>query len=546
MEDGKHATQSFRDVLCALERDNVIARLWAGDHRLWSPIPNEIVDRLGWLRLPDTMATHLAELSDFSDEARSEGLDDVVLLGMGGSSLAPDAMARAGLPDRGAPRLHVLDTLHPSAVRRVSASIDLQRTLFVVSTKSGTTSETLTLARYFQEQADGVLGPRDAGRRFVAITDPGSPLVAWAAARGYRRTFLNDPNVGGRYAALSLVGLVPGALLRIDLEALLHAARGAAAACSPDLSPQDNRGAWLGASLAAQAMGGRDKLTIEAPPDLAGLADWIEQLIAESTGKSGRGILPVVGEPLAPASAYGRDRLFLSLSPLEERRSEDLALGGHPALTLDDRDAPEFGRIFFLAEFATAIAGHVLGIHPFNQPDVESAKTETRRLLEELRRSGRRPAETRRALTREELDRQVASAKVGDYVALLAFLDPSPAVEARLRALQGQLRDATGCAVTLGFGPRYLHSTGQLHKGDAGRGIFVHLVDATEDPLDAPGPSGRERLADALLCQAFGDAATLRARGRRVESYDLGGDPAAALDEVLASYARRPPRQEAR
>ncbi len=480
--------ETLDERLTALERDDVVRRIWARDHTVWKPEPTEISDRLGWLDLPVTMAAHTAELKEFA--ATCADFERVVLLGMGGSSLAPEVLS---LTFGGKP-LVVLDTTHPEAVAAVAATGDLRRSLFIVASKSGTTVETLSHFAYFYDQVGN-------GDQFVAITDPGTPLKALAADKQFRRVFINPADLGGRYSALSYFGLVPAALIGVDIDALLASAAAMARACAVADPIAENPGAWLGALLGAAASVGRDKLTLQFPAAAAGLGAWIEQLIAESTGKEGTGIVPVDGEPLGAAAVYGADRLFVSLgdgrAPVP---AVDLPFGGREAL----------GGEFFRWEFATAIAGHLLSIHPFDQPNVEEAKDATRRLLD----TAAPPS-----AANDDIGAFLEALRPGEYLAIQAYLPRTAANSARLEAARLRLRDRFKVATTLGFGPRLLHSTGQLHKGGPASGVFVQVVDAPATDLAIPGsPFSFGKL---LAGQAAGDREALRARGRRVARVGL-------------------------
>lgn len=506
--------RAARRILDRLAEADVVRRIWAGDHTVWSQSPVEITNRLGWLRAPTGMREHLDSLRSFAAAVREEGCDAVALIGMGGSSLAPETLA-AVQGASGAPRLVVLDSTHPTAVRRALDSLHPRRTFTLVSTKSGTTAETLAVFRAVYGHAAAALGA-SAGKRFAAITDPGSPLIDIARAHGFRRTFLNDPTVGGRYAALSLVGLVPAALLGLDLDSLLNSAQTMAARCSPSTPLEQNPAALVAALLGAHVAEGRDKATFVIPDPLASFGDWVEQLVAESTGKCGTGLLPVVGEPLGSSAVYGGDRVFIHLGTS--------ARAPGPVVAAEFGEPQALGGQFFLWEMATALLGHVLGVNPFDQPDVESAKRATREVLRE-HDSGAAEAWTPPPLTSEALGAFVAQAAPGDYIALLAYLDPRAEVWARLAALRRMLRDRTRCATTLGFGPRYLHSTGQLHKGDAGRGLFIVLTDTPAVDVEAPEDGGRTLSFRRLVhAQAAGDVRALAERGRRVEAFRVGGD----------------------
>jgi hypothetical protein len=440
----------------------IVRRLWARDASLWTSSGEE--QWLGWLDEPARMRGEVAELVHFAEEA-AERFDDVVLLGMGGSSLAPEVLRRTF----DAPGFHVLDTTHPRAIRALEAALDLERTLFVVSSKSGTTLETRSHADYFWEKAS-------RGEQFVAITDPRSQLEDLAKERRFRRVFAGEPMIGGRYSALSPFGIVPGALMGLDLEALLGRAEEAAQACRSE--GDDNPGLELGLALGHGWRHGRDKVAIDPNPGGFGL--WVEQLLAESTGKDGKGLVPCPGE-----SPTGRDR--------------------QPALVLID-EPYDVGAEFFRWEFATAVAGHLLEINPFDQPNVQEAKDRTGALLE----SGEEP----RLDPEHSPDALFAQARPGDYVCLQAFVEPSEEADVALFELAQRAREETGCVVTQGYGPRYLHSTGQLHKGGPPTGLFLQIVDDVGDDLPIPEqPFGFGRL---IRAQAAGDYASLKQRGRRV------------------------------
>ena len=441
-----------------MSQASLVERIWAYDASVWTDSGE---DRwLGWLDVHTRVRQHADELRAFADAAR-EQFDDVVLLGMGGSSLAPEVLRRTF----GSESLHVLDTTHPAAIRRVADGLDLERTLFLVSSKSGSTIETRSQLEYFWERTGG------RGPQFVAITDPGSELEQLANERGFRATFAGEAEVGGRYSALSMFGMVPAALVGVDVERFLDAAAATADACRVE---EGNPGLELGLRLGEGWRAGRDKVCLDASETGFGL--WAEQLIAESTGKQGKGLVPAPGEP-----ADGADR----------QRGE-VQVGEPHAL----------GAEFYRWEFATAVAGHVLGINPFDQPDVQAAKDKTNEVL-----AGGEPD----VAPRGDLDELLAQAGEGDYVCIQGFVDP--AREKELAPLAARARE-TGCVVTSGLGPRYLHSTGQLHKGGPNSGLFVQVVDETGEELPIPGREfGFGRL---IRSQAAGDLAALEERARRV------------------------------
>ena len=473
----------------------IVPRILWGDHTVWKDDPTEIADRLGWLRVAGDMRERVEELEEFAKLA-SDDSDEVILLGMGGSSLAAEVLSRTV----GIPRLplSVLDTTHPVTIAATEARLDLDRTLFLVASKSGTTVETRSHLARFWDLTGG------DGSRFVAITDPGTPLDELASERGFRAVFRNPEDVGGRYSALSLFGLVPRALLGAPVGELIDEAQRMAAACWRE-DPEQNPGARLGARLGEAALRGQDKLTLVLPGPLRPLGDWIEQLVAESTGKEGQGIVPVVGEDLGPPEVYGPDRIFVAYG--EHEGLDALEAAGHPVVRLEGTD---LGGQLFLWEFATAIAGHVLGINPFDQPNVAQAKEATARILEE---GFEDPGF-------DELPLLLSEVRPGDYLAIQAYLDPVPETRAALQRVRLALRDRFSVATTVGFGPRYLHSTGQLHKGGPNTGVFIQVVDE-DRPQDAsiPGePYSFGRLIDA---QALGDLRSLREGERRVARVTL-------------------------
>lgn len=490
-----------------MQENQVLARIHAGDHTVWKDDPTEITNRLGWLTLPADMAPEIADLTAFAQEVAEAGFRRAVLLGMGGSSLAPEMYARTYGTRPGLLLLTVLDTTHPATIRRVEESLDLPRTLFIVASKSGTTLETLSHFEHFFAWADTALA--DPGGNFVAITDPGTPLDALAKDRGFRRVFRNPPDLGGRYSALSLFGLVPGALIGMDLAALVASAAKA--------MTDDRASAWLGAVMGEGALAGRDKLTFVLPPSIAAFGDWVEQLVAESTGKEGTGIVPVPGEDLGPPDVYGEDRLFVALG--DNPALGPLREAGHPVVTLPAPGQQDLGAQIFRFEMATAVAGYVLGINAFDQPNVEEAKQATRDILAGGPLESPDPGDAGALL---------AGSQPGDYVAIQAYIDRSDATAATLQADRLAIRDRLQVATTLGFGPRFLHSTGQLHKGGPPSGIFLQITDgpahgagdADRDvDMDIPGqPFTFGRLIDA---QALGDLKALRSRARRVARVSL-------------------------
>nr|MDT8304384.1 bifunctional transaldolase/phosoglucose isomerase [Anaerolineae bacterium] len=538
--------QAVEEKLAELTAQRIVPRIWERDHTVWASSPDEITNRLGWLRIAEQMQQYTHLLEEFVTTVREDGYTDVLLLGMGGSSLAAEVFAKSLSNKQGYLTLNVVDSTDPAVLRGYAENLDLRHTLFIVASKSGSTSETLSAFRYYYNLVMASVGERDAGAHFVAITDPGTSLTRLAEEYHFRKTFTNDPTVGGRYSALSFFGLVPAALVGVDVPELMQRALAASGACDACVEVQDNRAARLGVILSALAKAGRDKVTFIASPAIASFGDWVEQLIAESTGKSGIGILPVVGEALGAPVVYGDDRLFIYLR-LEGDDTHDKAIAalesaGQPVVRIRLQDAYDLGDQIFTWELATAVAGWGLGIHPFNQPNVEAAKKLARQMVEEYKKKGALP-EQAPALTAngmavyganhadsvgQALTGFLASAVAGDYIALQAFVPPDQTNETWLRNLQSRLRDRTGLATTLGFGPRYLHSTGQLHKGDAGNGLFIQI---TADPIqDVAIPDKAGTQASSITfgtlqaAQALGDRQALLDAGRRVIRLHLGTD----------------------
>jgi len=519
------------------QREDVARRIWARDHTVWSatPVP-ELSDRLGWLSLPESMGPEAEAIGQFAEEVRAAGTRHVVLLGMGGSSLAPEVFQATFGRRQGYPELLVADSTHPRAVRDVDERIDAARTLFVVSSKSGTTSETTSLQSHFWARAEAH-GP--AGPRFVAITDPGTTLERQARERGFRRVFNAPPDVGGRYSALSAFGLVPAALVGVDVGAVLEHARWFARAAAPGVDPRHNPALVLGAALGELAAAGRDKLTFLVGSPFESLPAWLEQLIAESTGKDGKGIVPIADEPRLALQAYGPDRAFMAigrLAPDDEALAAAVAAAGHPVIRIAAASALDLGQEFFRWELAVAAAGAVLGIQPFDQPDVQLAKDMARRAMQGGLASQDVPeAHANAAAWPEVLGRWLAGARAGDYIAILAFLAPTAGTAHGLARLRAALGQRTGLPTTVGFGPRFLHSTGQLHKGRSDNGLFLQLVDTPAGDLEVPGAGFS--FGQLIAAQAAGDAMALRQRRGRVVRLAVGDDGAGGLEEVVRAIA---------
>lgn len=536
--------------LRALCENDVIGRIWRYDHTVWRPEPTEITNRLGWLRIMDMMSGQVDRLNAFAGQIAGEGFTHALLLGMGGSSLAPELFQKTfGRPARppGVPDPHldliVVDTTDPDAIRAAEAAVDLSSTLVIVSTKSGGTVETLSAFKYFYNRMADAVGPERVGRHFIGITDPGSKIVEMAARYGFREVFENDPNIGGRYSALSYFGLLPAALVGVDVAKLLD--RASAAASNAMLGDcdaiGDNHAAVLGAAMGRASVIGRDKVTFIISAAVASFGDWVEQLIAESTGKEGKGILPVAGEPLAPIVTYAADRLFVHLRLRDETVDDPfiaaLADAGHPVITVGLRDIYDVGGQFFVWEMATAVAGHFLQINPFDQPNVEAAKVKAREVVADYAEKGSLPAGDFATLSAESIQAFLDQARPGDYVALHAYVQPTPETDLALQSLRQAIHMRTGLATTAGYGPRFLHSTGQLHKGDRGNGLFIQFVSDAADDLPIPDEAGSAASSmsfDVLKkAQALGDAAALREAERRLISFEVGADAAGVVEEIV-------------
>jgi len=530
LEIGRWKTQ-VEERLKLWKKQGFSRRMWAKDPTLWFSKPQpEITDRLGWLVLPEMMQDNLEELSSFAEQMKDEGISQMVLLGMGGSSLAPDVFQKTFGNAPGYPGLLVLDSTHPSSVLSVGDKLDLNRTLFIVSSKSGTTLETLSLFRYFWSKVS--LDTDNPGRHFVAITDSGTPLMKLAQKRGFRRVFEANPDVGGRYSAFTYFGMVPAALIGMDILKLLNRAWTASENCASSISEEKAAGIILGASL-GEVSRDRNKLTFVASDSIKSFPDWLEQLIAESTGKDDKGIQPVAGEPLASVSEYSQDRffVFMTLAGESDRGLEDrmnaMKQSGHPFIRIELSDKYDLGREIFSWEVAVASAGSVLGIHPFNQPDVQLAKDFTKKAMEKTGMEEEENDEETWTLDEPETLAQalkdwLGKAKQGDYIALQAYLPPLEETTKALQDIRLVLLKRTRLATTLGYGPRFLHSTGQLHKGGPNSGLFLQIVD--EPNNDLPVPETDYSFANLIKAQAVGDYRALKQRGRRVLRVNLKSD----------------------
>jgi glucose-6-phosphate isomerase len=532
----------------ALLTAHVIRRIWARDVSVWSDsadVGRAIANRLGWLDAPIAMQPEMDTVEKVADEIRRDGVETVYLLGMGGSSLCAEVIRSVYGVRAGHPQLVVMDTTDEATIHGATSRLDPAKTLFLVASKSGGTIEVASLEKLFWTHVSSALGAR-AGRQFIAVTDPGTGLAQLAGRRGYRHTFINPPDIGGRFSALSLFGLVPAALIGAPAGGMLAAGADMAAGCRQE--NHLNAGLELGAFIGAAANAGRDKLTVLLPPSMRTLGLWIEQLVAESTGKLGKGALPVVDEPIAGASAYGADRCFVALSTDRDQpdvaRLQALEDAGHPVLRLSTR-IEALGAEFFRWEFATAVAGAVLGINPFDEPNVAEAKEKTKAILATGDVTGGAPAASSPGVAvfssrfsgsspAQLVRNAIASIRDGDYVAFLSYLPPAADLEAAVLAIREGLHARTRAASTFGIGPRYLHSTGQYHKG--GPNTIVAFVLTGEDATETPIPDAPYSFKQLKRAQAVGDYQTLEAHDRRTVRihFDRGVDPASALRELFA------------
>lgn len=543
-------------ALADLRDNNIVQRIWEHDHTVWKPEPTEITNRLGWLHSPEVMAEHVSSINELVETVRSEGFTQALLLGMGGSSLAPEMFRLAFGVKPGYLDLAVLDSTDPGAVLANEHQLDISKTLFIVSTKSGGTVETFSFFKHFYNRAVDTVGTEKAGQHFVAITDPGSGLADTAKKYRFRKTFLNDPNIGGRYSALSFFGLLPAALVGVDVAKILDRAATIACNCEGPNCPVggDNSGAWLGAIIGELAVAGRDKVTLITSPPIDAFGAWVEQLIAESTGKENMGILPVDGEPVGAPSVYGDDRLFVYLRVADDTTHDSalaaLNAAGHPVVQFNLRDLYDLGGEFFRWEMATVIAGRRININPFDQPNVEDAKILARKMVAAYQEEGvlpsLKPTLTENDITvyadfsadslQDAINMFFGQVKPGDYISLQAYIPPTQETTDALQALRTRLRDQLKVATTVGYGPRFLHSTGQLHKGDGGNGLFIQFT--ADAPQDVPIPDEAGASASSITfgvlvaAQALGDRQALLDNKRRFIRFHLGSDVLKGLKQL--------------
>jgi glucose-6-phosphate isomerase len=553
-----HYETVVQERIAYLEKEQFTTRLWRKDASLWkkdSKNQEIIRNGLGWLDVVGKMEKNLSDLSKFTTELITTGFQHVVHIGMGGSSLAPLVFQRIFVQTENGLPLTALDTTDPATILKIERAVPISETLFIVASKSGTTAEDIAFGDYFYAKVKALKGHR-AGENFVTITDPGTPLVRLAQERGFRRVFLNFNDIVGRYSALSYFGLIPAALMGIDVPELLARALRMKNACTPSVSVKENPGVILGAAIGELARRGRDKVTFLISESIATIGLWLEQLLAESTGKEGIGILPIADEPLGTLSSYGEDRLFVYIrlkeeaDPDLERFIATLKKDDQPVITILMDDRLDLGQEFFRWEMATATAGAILGINPFDQPNVQESKNNTNRLLEKVRK-GEKLSEASPTLSEgplrfygteraksavEYLKVFLNQARPGDYLSLQAYLSETPAIDQALRSIRQRLRDSLDLATTLGYGPRFLHSTGQFHKGGPNTGLFLQLT--ADEVEDAPIPGVPYTFSMFKHAQALGDFEALHKYGRRVMRIHLGPNVIvglAALSQAMES-----------
>ena len=536
-------------------KHNKITRLWKKDASLWTRTDES--DWLGWLHIVEQQLSHVEAFKRIAEDVKKARFKHALLLGMGGSSLCPEVLRMTFGKIKGFPELHVLDSTDPLQIKAIEGKLDLKSTLCIVSSKSGSTLEPNIYKQYFFERVKSKVGEKEAGNRFVAITDPGSHMQEVAVADRFREIFFGVPSIGGRYSALSNFGMVPAAIMGLDVERFLTTTREMVAACGPTSTVRDNPGVLLGTILGVAANHGRDKLTIIASPGISDLGAWLEQLIAESTGKAGKGIIPVDRERVARSSVYGGDRVFaylrLTAKPSKAQDTAVLALenAGHPVVSISVDDVYSLGQEFFRWEIATAVAGSIIGINAFNQPDVEASKVETRKLTGEYEAKGRLPLEVPffeasgiQFFADEKnvaaihgglnvaavLKRHLCRLSAGDYLAVLGYIPMNAESEKALATIRHAVRDKKKVATVLGFGPRFLHSTGQAYKGGPNTGVFLQITCNEAKDLAVPGQKYTFGVVKAA--QARGDFAVLAERGRRALRVHLGKNLKLALSTL--------------
>jgi glucose-6-phosphate isomerase len=538
------------EKLAELREHQVISRIWEHDYFLWNEEPAEISNRLGWLHIATIMRRNINRLMKLRDRLVADKYKRILILGMGGSSLAPEVFYNTFGEIDQYPDLTVLDSTDPDVIMKHAERIKTEKTLFIVSTKSGSTVETVSFFKFFYNKAQEI-NSNDAGKQFIAITDSGTKLVDIAEHYGFREIFLNDTTIGGRYSALSYFGLVPAALIGADVKAILRSASEMMEKCHVESYDTQNPAVWLGAVMGSLALNGKDKLTLVTSPEIAGFGAWLEQLIAESMGKGGKGILPVDGEKLDDPGFYGDDRLFVYLKlkddDTHDANIQKLKEKDYPVIPIEIEDKNDLGGEFFRWEMATAVAGHILGVNPFNQPNVESAKVSAREMTAAYQETGKLPeltptleedgitvyANLRTDCFKEAINDFFSLRKPKDYIAIQAYVQPTDETDKALQDLRLKLRNELKLATTVGYGPRFLHSTGQLHKGDAGNGLFIQITSDSGQHVPIPDEAGLPKssidFGTLKLTQALGDRRALLDAGRRFIRFHLGDNVISGL-----------------
>ncbi len=548
-------TESFNKAFEELKQKRIIERIWQKDNTVWSNNPTEITNRLGWLFSPQNSLKAINEIEEFVNGVKSENFTKILLMGMGGSSLAPEVFSLVFNSAESHPELFVIDSTDPEAVLEYDKNLSSEKTLFIVSTKSGGTVETFSFMKYFYNQTLKKIGREETGKRFVAITDPGSGLEKVAKELNFRKVFLNDPDIGGRYSALSFFGIVPAALIGVDIKKFLQRTE----QVSSSSKVSDSNAGKIGTAIGELAIQGRNKLTFIMSDKISPFGAWIEQLIAESTGKIGKGILPVEGEPEEASQFYSKDRLIVYIHLKDDNAKKDvvqkLSDAGYPVIEIILNDNYDLGEQYFIWELATAVAGWKLGIQPFDQPDVESAKIVARQMVKEYQEKGKLPEQTSVIEEKEikvfgdvkvkSLDKVIKSfldeyVTNGNYVALQAYIKPEKSFDNILQDIRFKIMKEYKIAVTVGYGPRFLHSTGQLHKGDSGKGLFIQFTSSPVEDAAIPDNPGEDAtsISFGILknAQALGDRQALIDKGRKVLRFDLGSNVAEGLKKIKDSF----------
>lgn len=523
-----------------LESQSLVERIWERDHTVWQSTPTEITNRLGWLNVTDYIGRQIHSLQAFTQEIREDGFRHVVLLGMGGSSLGPHVISQTFGNTSGFPDFLVMDSTVPKAILAATEKINLVNTLFLVSSKSGTTTESLVLYKYFRELLENAIGKENAGGHFVSITDPGTHLESLAYADGFRRIFQNPADIGGRYSILSYFGIVPAALIGIDIPKLLCRADLMRNQCASLAIDQNNPGAWLGAFVGTMALLGRNKLTLVTSPSIACFGLWAEQLIAESTGKEGKGIIPVVNEPMLDPTSYKNDRMFVYMRLDDDNNTNidasiaDIEASGQPVLHLRLRDLYDLGAEFFRWEFATAIAAAILGVHPFDQPNIQQTKDYALDSLENPPSS----EQCQHSDSISSITNLLSAANTGDYLAIMAYIHQTPETDRALSALRRSITENHYIPTTLGYGPRFLHSTGQIHKGGPNNGLFFQIT--TEHDVDIPIPNKPYTFGVLTDAQSMSDLKVFQDLERRVAMVRLPSDLNSAIEQLATDVTALP------